>query len=347
MGHATRSRVVLEHLLACGHQVKVVVSGRAFDYLRARFEDVVEIRGLTLSYADNAMDWDSSILRNVLVAPSMLWTNAKVYRDEARQFAPQLCISDFDSFSYLFARRHDLPVISIDNHQILHRCKHEREVRRGLHADYHATRAFVRAKLPRCDHYLITSFFRPKVREKFRESTTLVPPILREEILAAKPTRGEHVLVYQTSTSDRTLLETLHALPEQRFVVYGLRRDEDRGHVQLRAFSEEGFIRDLASARAVVTNGGLSLLHEAIYLGKPILSVPVRHQVEQELNARYLEKLGYGLRMKKLTAEGLWSFLQENETLTRNVHRHRQAGNQVFFAALDGLLSHFSSRSQG
>lgn len=31
MGHATRSRVVIEHLLAAGHRLHVVVSGRAFD----------------------------------------------------------------------------------------------------------------------------------------------------------------------------------------------------------------------------------------------------------------------------------------------------------------------------
>ncbi len=38
MGHATRSRVVLEHLLARGHQIKVVVSGRAHGFLKSRFE---------------------------------------------------------------------------------------------------------------------------------------------------------------------------------------------------------------------------------------------------------------------------------------------------------------------
>ena len=33
MGHATRSRVVIEHLLAAGHELLVVVSGRAHAYL--------------------------------------------------------------------------------------------------------------------------------------------------------------------------------------------------------------------------------------------------------------------------------------------------------------------------
>ncbi|MGE3668821.1 MAG: glycosyltransferase family protein, partial [Polyangiaceae bacterium] len=36
MGHATRSRVILEHLVRRGHQIKVVVSGRAHRFLTER-----------------------------------------------------------------------------------------------------------------------------------------------------------------------------------------------------------------------------------------------------------------------------------------------------------------------
>ena len=59
-------------------------------------------------------------------------------------------------------------------------------------------------------------------------------------------------------------------------------------------FSEPGFLEDLRTARAAVAGGGFSLLSEAVSFKVPLLSVPVAHQYEQELNARYLEKLGYG-----------------------------------------------------
>ncbi len=54
MGHATRSRVVLEHL-AKHHEVHIVVSGRASDYLTKRFENVHEIWGLTINYDGNSV----------------------------------------------------------------------------------------------------------------------------------------------------------------------------------------------------------------------------------------------------------------------------------------------------
>ncbi len=37
MGHAMRSRVVLEHLVAQGHELEIMASGRATDFLSKRF----------------------------------------------------------------------------------------------------------------------------------------------------------------------------------------------------------------------------------------------------------------------------------------------------------------------
>lgn len=48
------------------------------------------------------------------------------------------------------------------------------------------------------------------------------------------------------------------------------------GNLQFKNFNEDEFYRDLASCRAVITNGGFSLMTEALYLQKPILSVPVK-----------------------------------------------------------------------
>ena len=36
MGHAMRSRVVLEHLVAQGHELEIMASGRAADFLAKR-----------------------------------------------------------------------------------------------------------------------------------------------------------------------------------------------------------------------------------------------------------------------------------------------------------------------
>ena len=132
-------------------------------------------------------------------------------------------------------------------------------------------------------------------------------------MLAAQPEEGDHLLVYQTSTSDAGLVDRLRETGlECR--IYGLRRglrtEERDGNLRFLPFSDEGFVDDLRSARAVVANGGFTLLGEAVYLHRPVLSVPVRHQFEQVLNARYLEREGFGLAAEAVTGEVLGRFLE-------------------------------------
>jgi uncharacterized protein (TIGR00661 family) len=344
MGHATRSKVLCEYLVARGHEVKIVVSGRAHAYLAKSFSDVVQIRGLTLRYVDGAMDRDGSALRNMIAAPAMLAENVIAYYEKVVHFVPDLVISDFDSFAYVFAKRHRIPIVSIDNQQVIARCKHEDAVKKGAKLDYQMTKAFVKAKLPGCDHYVVTTFFFPPIRKKCVDTTTLVPPILRRPILAAKPRarRGPHVLVYQTQASDGRLVPALNAVPDEHFVVYGLGKTGTHGNCVLKPFSEEGFVEDLASARAVVANGGLSLIGEAVFLGKPIYSIPVRHQFEQVMNARYVEELGYGLAADALEPDLLRLFLAENDKFARHLTRHAQDGNALVYRTLDQLVARFA-----
>jgi len=344
MGHATRSKVVCEYLVAQGHKVKIVVSGRAHAFLSKSFPDVVEIKGLTIRYVDNAMDRDGSLARNVLAAPGIVRDNVGAYYDSVVQFQPDAVITDFDSFAHLFAKRHGLPLLSIDNQAIIHRCKHDKSIKQGVELDYNLTKAFVKAKLAGCDHYIITSFFFPPIRKKFAETTTLVPPMLRQAVLDAKKKAklGDHVLVYQTSMSNKQLVPSLNKIKGERFIVYGLRRNETIGNCTLKEFSEDGFVADLASAKAVVANGGLSLIGEAVYLGKPIYSVPVQHQFEQVMNARYLEELGYGLAADAIEGDVLQLFLGENAKYAARVALHKQDGNAALYAALDGALRAFA-----
>jgi uncharacterized protein (TIGR00661 family) len=347
MGHATRSKVVCEHLVERGHQVKIVVSGRAHSLLAKSFDDVVEIRGLTIRYVDNRMDQGGTLARNVLAAPAMLAANVSAYFGKVARFDAQAVISDFDSFAYLFGRGHGLPILSIDNQQIISRCRLGKFAKQGAKVDYQMTKAFVRAKLPGCDHYIVTTFFEPSVRKRFRSNTTLVPPILRDPIVEAKRRArpGPHVLVYQTSTSDTSLLDQLERVHEREFIVYGLRKSGRRGNCTLKEFSEKGFVEDLATARAVVCNGGLSLIGESLYLGKPVFSVPVRNQYEQILNARYLEQLGYGLEAPRVDPDLLRLFLRETPKYAANLAKHEQDGNRRLYKIVDRVLDRFARAS--
>jgi len=342
LGHATRSKVVIGHLLSQGHHVYVVSSSRAYAVLAAAFPGRVhEIRGFHLAYRGLAVSKARTAVLTLRTAPDDLRFNFAQYRELLGDFKPELIISDFESFSYLFAKMRRLPIISIDNMQVINRAKLNVTIPTAERGNYQLAKSIVRAKLPRSRHYFIASFFEVPLS---KPHTTLVPPIIRPEILAATPTAGGHVLVYQSATTQQDLVPLLQQLPGQEFRVYGFNKAESHGNVQLRAFSEAGFIADLASCRAVVTNGGFSLISEAVFLHKPVCAIPIPAQFEQWLNAAEVEQMGYGRHFAALTADNLRAFLQGLAGYAGALAHYRQQGNEVLFAKLAGALQDVATR---
>jgi uncharacterized protein (TIGR00661 family) len=340
MGHATRSRVVIEHLLQKGHVVRIVVSGRAHRFLVERLSSyknvtVEEIHGFALRYFKNRLDKSESLFDNLKKAPKGLRKNIKVYRKVAEEgFEPELVISDFESWAAFYALNRRLPVISIDNMQIINRCKHDKFITGAKGFNFNVVKLAVKMKIPGAYHYLITSFFFPPVRKK---RTTLVPPILRPEIIEARREPKDHVLVYQTSTSNEELVPSLKKLPHP-FRVYGMGREGREGNVTLCAFSESGFVDDLRTARAVIAGGGFSVLSEAVSLGVPVLSIPVEQQFEQELNARYIAHLNYGAWARRIDPDNVARFLERIDDYTRSLEAYPRRDNAMTLGCVDELI---------
>ena len=56
-------------------------------------------------------------------------------------------------------------------------------------------------------------------------------------------------------------------------------------------------------------------MSEAVYLRKPMLALPLAGQFEQEMNARYLERLGFGTAASALDETALERFLSGHPRL--------------------------------
>lgn len=338
MGHAIRSSVIIEKLLADGHELHIVVSGRAHAFMKARFPTVSQIWGLTISMQDNEVRNRLTVAKNLRGALGGFPQNIQQYFDIEAQFQPDVVISDFESWSWLFAKRHRIPLICIDNIQIINRCTHAPELIGLDKTDFKLTRSIVKAKCPGADHYLVTTFFYPEVRKK---RTTLIPPILRQQILDATPQRGEHLLVYQTSETFAQLPTMLRKL-DMPVLIYGLDKeitaDRVEGNLTFRPFSEAQFVHDLATCAGVVASAGFTLLGEALHLKKPYLATPVRRQFEQLLNSRYLEHLGYGTYDTHLDLATIEHFVARRDEFLENLERYERHDNTQLFARLDEQL---------
>jgi uncharacterized protein (TIGR00661 family) len=342
LGHATRSRVVAEHLLARGHHVKMAASGRALPYLREHLPDVEEIWGLGFALEQGRVEAWKTLSLNVRGGMRGVPENWRRGAEIARAYAPELVITDFDGFSYLFAKLNRVPVISIDNIQMVDRCRHDAEILRGVHRDYLAARAFVGEKIPRADRYLITTFFRPPIRKK---RTTLVASILRPEILAASLEPGSHLLVYGRVGERSTAALRASGVP---CLVYGSGErpaaDDGDGTLRYRPFATDAFVDDLRTSRGVVASAGFSLMSEVVYLRKPMLALPLAGQFEQEMNARYLERLGYGSAAATLDEASLQRFIGRLDAHSEALAGYEQDGNEEAFRAVDRVIDEVRAR---
>jgi uncharacterized protein (TIGR00661 family) len=339
LGHAMRARVLGDELRRAGHELLFAAFGRPASLLRGYGFEVLEVRGLTIAFEAGAIRRRRTVMRALSEAPSRIRYNARAALNEVKAFAPDVTLTDFSGFACYAKLVTHCPVISIDHQHVIDRFQHPPEVTRGFRRNFAVARATVTAKTPGCDRFLVTSFYFPPPRAGTEGSTHLTGPLLRPELMRSKARRGEHVVVYQTAAGDGALLETLQSVPDVPFRVYGAGAPGQQRNVELLPFDETTFLEDLSSARAVVSNGGFSALSEAIYLKKPVLSIPVAHQGEQQLNAAWLSRLGLGMRGDKLTKEVLRGFLEHCEGATPTHDPRLTTGTHDFTRELTRTLA--------
>jgi uncharacterized protein (TIGR00661 family) len=332
-GHSTRAKEVLTHLASQGHTLHVASFDRGLQNLRNDF-DVTEIYGFRFAYVNNRVRYKRTIAKNLITVPqaSRSLSDLNTLAEEA---GIDLVITDFEPLTCHIGHKRRLPVISIDNqHCLTNTLVSYPKKYRG---DAAAAKIVMKLMTPRANAYLVISFFEAPIRKR---NTFLFPPLLRQEILGAKPTEGDHVLVYVTSPAPALtkLLSTVRC----SFIAYGFGREGMEGNITYKMPSLRGFFSDLVSARAIIANSGFSLVTEALHLGKPYLAVPVSHQFEQIFNAYWLEKSGYGSYWEELNRERVESFLFNLPHFRDSLANYPRQGNQALFAKLDQLIASFA-----
>ncbi len=301
-GHATRSKALLDDLTQ-HHEVHILAGGKANTYLSKHFKNIHHCPSLRLAYLNNSIVNIETAFINVKKLPGIIGSLWRTFW-LIKRIRPDLIITDFHFQSAWLGWLSRSPVLSIDN---------EHAVVKTL-ASYSSIdwwsrfRTLVVCKLivPSAKAYCITSFFFPPVKGK---RTVLCGPILRKKIISLKPTKGSHILVYQTSRTNKKLLQALLQVPDEKFVIYGFEKEKKEGNCTFKKFNEDAFFSDLASCKALISNGGYSLLSEALYLKKPVLSIPINKMFEQTLNAYQVQYLQFGWMAREASKSTIIGFL--------------------------------------
>lgn len=257
---------------------------------------------------------------------------------ELERIQPDLVITDYEFFTPLAARRLGIPSLSIDHQHVVTHTRYDTPP--GQWWNRTCTSASIRHLFSNADCFLVSSFFAPPVTEPDR--VRIFGPVLRPPVVAMGPgpfSKAEHVLVYLRGASLDAVTDLLQRR-ERTYVVYGFGEQPARENLVFKQPSVDGFLEDLTTAAAVLSNGGHSLLSEALHFGTPVCCLPTGMFYEQYLNAWFVEQLGYGLLLPGIELSHILDeFEARLDEFSSNLSGKDFYGNAALAAEVERVLA--------
>lgn len=129
----------------------------------------------------------------------------------------------------------------------------------------------------------------------------VVPPLLRKEIKNLTPEAGDFILTYMVNDGYSKEIEAWHQRhPEVRVQSFWDKKGMPDPYVvddtlTFHQLSDTKFLELMRTCKAYVSTAGFESICEAMYLGKPVMMVPVQGHYEQMCNALDARKAGAGI----------------------------------------------------
>jgi uncharacterized protein (TIGR00661 family) len=290
-GHISRSRELVRKLKEDGHDVQVVISGRKEEELREIevFAPYKVVKGFTLVTRRGKMNYIETMFRLDFVS---LWADVLTLDTSS----VDLVITDFEPVTSMAARIKGLVSIGF-GHQ--YAFPFNIPIAQGNLFEKYTLLNFAPARYNAGLHW--HHFDQP-----------IFPPVIPETLYQTERPKvdPQKILVYLPFEEVEDIEAFLKPFDAYRFFIYGkVTEDREDGHFSLRAYSREGFLRDLMECSGVICNAGFELPGEALFLGKKMLLRPLDGQIEQESNALAMVELGHGMAMHTLNTDILEEWL--------------------------------------
>lgn len=122
----------------------------------------------------------------------------------------------------------------------------------------------------------------------------VLPPVIKEAFVKANPTNQGHITVYLPSFQEHCLLKAFKELKELHFhwFLSGTQEITQKDNITFYPVNQELFNNSLIHCHGLITGGGFETPAEALYMGKRLMSIPIRNHYEQQCNAAALRKMG-------------------------------------------------------
>jgi len=231
--------------------------------------------------------------------------------------------------------RLDIPFINIGHQYLL------------LHPDYVHGKGDAQHMTLLRFHALLSSIFASKLlalsfypmRNRPHDRMTVVPPLLRREILDATSVEGDFILGYMLNQGYENEVRAWHRKnPEVKLHFFWDKKDapETMGvddTFTLHRINDERFVDYMRRCRGYITTAGFESVCEALYLNKPVMLIPAH--IEQEVNAADAVSIHGGITGNSFDLSKLLEYMDERRTFDAATFREWVvSAEQVFLEQL-------------
>lgn len=302
-GHISRAMELLPYLQEKGN-VDIFLSGSNSSL---PLEAPVKYRsqGLSLFYkCDGGLDY-----WRMTKAYSPLRLRKEINELPVEQY--ELVLNDFDYITSAACAKKGVPSINF-GHQ-------------ASFASPHTPRPASRNKI---GEWILTNYAKAQKNAGLhfdRYDDFIFTPVIKKQVLEARPTDGGYVTVYLPAYCEPQLRSLFNKLPDFRFEIFSRETTETReeGHLTFKPVNKTLFSESLIHCTGIITGGGFETPAEALHLGKKLLCIPIRGQYEQVCNAAALQKMNITTleKLDELFPEEFYNWIYCKKALRKDYSR--------------------------
>ncbi|MCB1135956.1 MAG: hypothetical protein KDK78_06790 [Chlamydiia bacterium] len=348
-GHAFRQLPILTRLAQAGATLLVFAYGRSLEVFQQVAQDYsnVAVQEVFVPYLQgktDGLDFATSARLNANQKPFFARNCLAWERAAADLGHPDLVLSDYEPVCAQYAYAYDAPLITIDQ-QSKYLLGHSQNSLNGCSATDEVMR--LRMLFPKAALRIACSFFVP---DQSKGGVEICPSLLRDSIqsLCRRPSESEFIVYLSIQQfQSQPLSKWMQLFADQRDAQWHVFVPQQTdchppANVHVYMHGDPAFDRLLASCAGVVSTAGHGLLSEAMFLGIPVLALPIR-LYEQQMNAHVIAKHGFGLCAEDLNAEVLDRFRAELPAYTKQIREDRTVllrrdGMEELWAAMQPWL---------
>ncbi|WP_025764089.1 glycosyltransferase family protein [Dyadobacter tibetensis] len=169
----------------------------------------------------------------------------------------------------------------------------------------------------------------------------VVPPLLRKAVRELKPKDEDFFLVYMTHHSLSKQIISWHArhteVKLQCFWDNAAAPElvQHNPNLIFRQIDATKYLQLLATCKGLVTTAGFESVCEAMYLGKPVMMVPVPQHFEQECNALDGVNSGAGVAATTFDLSLFMAYLPKHKDQSAQFRNWYMKGDNIFINAIE------------